>query len=83
MREFVDATGERWDVILGRESWGAFYLLFVPGGERRSDVPVRRAIVEEESQVEASRMLMGATEEELQAFFQRSEPREDPEVERD
>jgi hypothetical protein len=30
MRRFLDRDGQRWDVVLGRESWGALLALFVP-----------------------------------------------------
>jgi len=39
MRRFVDSAGNRWDVVLGRESWGTLVLLFVPG----DNGPVRQA----------------------------------------
>lgn len=32
MRRFVDSEGREWDVVLGRESWGALLALFVPRG---------------------------------------------------
>ncbi|NJD09791.1 MAG: hypothetical protein FIB01_04880 [Gemmatimonadetes bacterium] len=43
MRAFVDRDGGRWDVVLGRESYGAFVLLFVPalaGPVRQASFPV-------------------------------------------
>ncbi|MFW6201354.1 MAG: hypothetical protein ACOC8B_02145, partial [Gemmatimonadota bacterium] len=36
MRRFTDADGREWDVVLGRESWGVHYALFVPRGRTRS-----------------------------------------------
>jgi hypothetical protein len=30
MRRFEDRAGRTWDVVLGRESWGALLALFVP-----------------------------------------------------
>ena len=33
MRRYVDEQGREWDVVLGRESWGALLALFVPRGE--------------------------------------------------
>lgn len=32
MKRFVDDQGREWDVVLGRESWGALLALFVPRG---------------------------------------------------
>ena len=30
MRRFRDSSGERWEAVVGRESWGAFFAIFVP-----------------------------------------------------
>ena len=30
MRRFADAEGRVWDAVVGRESWGAFFAIFVP-----------------------------------------------------
>lgn len=30
MRRFRDENGAEWDVVVGRESWGTLYALFVP-----------------------------------------------------
>jgi hypothetical protein len=40
MRRFQDSSGGQWDVVLGRESWGALFALFVPVS---GDDPVRQA----------------------------------------
>ena len=40
MRRFQDRDGNTWDVVLGRESWGALLALFVPA---HSSHPVRQA----------------------------------------
>lgn len=40
MRAFVDRDGQRWDVVLGRESWGGLVVLFVPAAPA---APVRQA----------------------------------------
>jgi hypothetical protein len=29
MRRFLDADGREWEVVVGRESWGAFVALFI------------------------------------------------------
>lgn len=42
MRRFKDFSGNEWDAVVGRESWGAFCLIFVPVGAGRHD-PVRQA----------------------------------------
>jgi len=39
MRRFIDRSGKHWDIVAGRESWGANVALFVPvggGGIRQS-----------------------------------------------
>ena len=33
MQRFIDRQGVTWDVVLGRESWGALLALFVPTGD--------------------------------------------------
>jgi hypothetical protein len=33
MRRFTDRDGIRWDVVLGRESWGSLLALFVPAAD--------------------------------------------------
>lgn len=40
MKRFTDEAGRQWDVVLGRESWGALLALFVPrdGGVARQAV---------------------------------------------
>lgn len=30
MRRFTDGDGRTWDVVAGRESWGAIFAIFVP-----------------------------------------------------
>ena len=72
MRRFEDAEGRRWEVIVGRASWGAFQLLFVPegGGE------TRQVHLEAVSAAEAERALSGLSDEELREHFLDSRPRE-------
>jgi hypothetical protein len=43
MKRFTDRHGHDWDVVLGRESWGAQLALFVPLGV--PDRPVRQAML--------------------------------------
>lgn len=42
MQRFTDSSGTEWDVVLGRESWGALLALFVPV-RRDTGKPVRQA----------------------------------------
>ena len=40
MRVFTDDDGRRWQVMIGKESWGTLVLLFSPadGGEARTSI---------------------------------------------
>jgi len=40
VRAFTDDAGRRWQVVLGKESWGTLVLLFSPadGGDTRTSV---------------------------------------------
>ena len=33
MRRFRDPSGRPWEAVVGRESWGAFFAIFVPSAE--------------------------------------------------
>lgn len=58
MRVLEDDGGLCWDVVLGRESWGAFYVLFVPreGEVREARKAILGASAQEEASAELSRM---------------------------
>jgi len=43
MWRFDDRAGLRWDIVLGRASWGTHVALFVPVGH---DAPVRQAMID-------------------------------------
>lgn len=70
MRRFTDENGREWDVILGRESWGANLALFVPrgGGTARqailpsSDYNVAAQQLETLGDDELADMLRGSVE---------------------
>lgn len=72
MRRIRDGDGRPWDVVLGRESWGALYALFVP-----ATGPVRQTLLEAESYGAAQAELEALTEEEVLALLSRSEPKDD------
>jgi hypothetical protein len=40
VRSFLDDAGRRWDVVLGKASWGTLVLIFTPieGGDARTSV---------------------------------------------
>ena len=70
MRDFMDALGSRWDVVVGRESYGTFVLLFA-----RRDAPEhRRLVLAAETPSAAERELDALTDEELQARLTQAEP---------
>ena len=61
MREIIDAAGGRWDVAVGRASWGTQVLLFASrhGGETRS------LVLAAETPMAAERELDALTDAEL------------------
>lgn len=73
MRRFRDPDGREWDVVVGRESWGAFYALFVPRAP--TDAPVRQARLDAEATDAAGLELERLDERALAALFDRSTPR--------
>lgn len=64
-----------WDVVLGRESWGASVALFVP--PTSSDLEVRQAPLQAATQDGAVRELDGLDDAALQALFDRSTGRQE------
>jgi hypothetical protein len=70
MRAFVDGQGQRWQVVLGKESWGTLVLLFSPdaGGESRTSV------LSSETMRAASTELDAMTDDELRARLLDSRP---------
>ena len=61
MRTLTEPSGARWDVLIGRESWGTLLLLFSPreGGE------TRRAVLAAETPMAAEQELDGMSDERL------------------
>lgn len=74
MRRYVDPDGRTWDVVVGRESWGALYALFVPAGRER-DEPVRQAMLDAEDYNSAHVLLADLPDGDLAALFRRSSPK--------
>lgn len=75
MRRFTDARGLPWDVVLGRESWGSLYALFVPAGTGRTET-VRQALLRAESYEAAQTELERMPEPALLELFDSSTPKE-------
>lgn len=61
MRDFVDERGRRWDVTVGKESWGTLSLLF----SRHRGREVRTQTLTEETPMAAERLLGELTDDEL------------------
>jgi hypothetical protein len=61
MRDFEDGDGTRWDVTVGKESWGTLTLLF----SRRRGREVRTYTLAEETPMAAERLLGELTDAEL------------------
>jgi hypothetical protein len=70
MREFADADGARWQVTLGRESWGTLVLLFSP----MSGNGARTSILSAETMYDASLELDALTDDALRARLRESRP---------
>jgi hypothetical protein len=70
MRAFVDEHGQRWQVVLGKESWGTLVLLFSPdaGGDART------SILSSETMRDASAELDAMTDDDLRARLRDSRP---------
>ncbi|MBT8397854.1 MAG: hypothetical protein HKO65_00025 [Gemmatimonadetes bacterium] len=69
MRVFRDDGGNRWDVVVGRESWGTVVAIFVV--QEGAEAP-RETMMKVRSPEEGTRELMAMTEEELGDLFTRS-----------
>lgn len=73
MRRFTDPRGRSWDVVVGRESFGALYALFVPAAQTRAET--RQTLLQADSLMAAQASLEGLSEDELTELFERSEPK--------
>jgi hypothetical protein len=73
MRRFVDRTGKPWDIVAGRESWGAVVALFVPVGDGAIRQAVLNAINADRAMVEIDEL----DELAVQALFERSTDKEE------
>ncbi|HSJ14611.1 MAG TPA: hypothetical protein VK939_09350 [Longimicrobiales bacterium] len=69
MRRFVDREGTAWDVVLGRESWGAIYALFVPSGS----APIRQAPLPASAYDVATQQLDAMSNTQLQQLLDESQ----------
>lgn len=74
MRRLDDPHGRPWDVVLGRESWGTLYALFVPAGVGRSE-RIRQKLLDSESYEVAQQEIEEMSEERLARLFAESQPK--------
>lgn len=74
MRRFADHDGRNWDVVVGRESWGTLYALFVPAGVGRSE-PIRQALLRSVGYDQAQRELETMAEPRLLRLLAEAQPR--------
>lgn len=74
MRRYTDRLGRRWDIVIGRESFGALLALFVPVGG--NDEGPRQVALVSDSRVGADAELDAMQGPQLDGLFERSEPKE-------
>jgi hypothetical protein len=74
MERFVDRERREWDVVLGRESWGAFVALFVPRMD--DDAVIRQTALSASSYEAATQELAALDPAALQLLLDRSAIRE-------
>ena len=72
MRRFRDLEGCTWEVVTGRESWGAFFAIFVPSVP---DEGMRQTQLAADSWADAQRELEAADEHVLGELLARSTPK--------
>jgi hypothetical protein len=70
VRSFLDDAGRRWEVVLGKESWGTLVLIFTPtaGGDARTTV------LSAETSFDANAELDALTDDELRDRLRASRP---------
>ena len=74
MRRYTDSEGRVWDVVLGRESFGALLALFVPAAGNTE--PPRQTMLDADSRQGGATELGDMEPAELDELFQRSQPKE-------
>lgn len=70
MRAFTDDAGARWEVVLGKESWGTLVLLFTP----RAGGDARTSVLAAETMFAASAELDALTDDQLRERLRDSRP---------
>lgn len=69
MRTFRDETGRDWEVVAGRESWGAIVAIFVP---RTGGAEIRQTVLRASSYLEATSELARLDERRLRELLRES-----------
>jgi hypothetical protein len=70
VRSFTDDGGARWEVFLGKASWGTLVLLFSPVGGGQT----RASIMQAETSFAANAELDALTDDDLRARLRDSQP---------
>lgn len=70
MRPFDDDEGRRWQVVLGKESWGTLVLIFTPVG---AGAP-RTSVLHAETMLDANAELDALTDDDLRVKLRDSRP---------
>jgi len=70
VRIFTDESGNRWDVVLGKESFGTLVLLF----SRRGGGEVRKSVLSSETALDAESELGALSDDELRDRLRDAEP---------
>ena len=73
MRRYRDSQGCSWDVVVGRESFGALYALFVPAASNPGEA--RQTLLHAQSPMNAEAELDALSADELNDLLRRSEPK--------
>jgi hypothetical protein len=74
VRRYADEAGRAWDIVIGRESFGALLALFVPAAGN-PDAP-RQAMLTADSHAGAEAELDAMEPVDLDGLFERSQPKE-------
>jgi hypothetical protein len=72
MRRFTDRDGRSWEIVAGRESWGAIVALFIPVGEEGG---IRQALLPGSGYEEATTRLAAMPLPDVQELLDGSEPK--------
>lgn len=70
MRSFLDASGDAWQVTIGKESWGTLVLIFSPVRPGSA----RTSILQAETMFHATVELEALTDDDLRARLANSRP---------